>query len=206
MAAPAVVAGVDSSEGFLATARANLGRSAQLRVADARALPFGDGEFDAVVSGLVLNFVPEPNTAVREMRRVTAGGGMVAGYVWDYAAGMEMMRYFWDAAVAFDAAAESLDEGIRFPLCQPGPLTELFVTAGLADVTTHAVEIPTSFSDFDDYWTPFLGAQGPAPGYLAGLSRERRTRLRERLREVVPTSADGSIHLTARAWAVAGRA
>jgi SAM-dependent methyltransferase len=201
---PAAVVGVDPSLGFLAHARARLGGRARLAVADARRLPLADGRVDAAVSGLVLNFVPDPARAVAEMARVTRPGGRVAAYVWDYAGRMELIRRFWDAAAALDPAAAELDEGRRFPLCRPGPLAGLFRDAGLADVAGHPVEVPTRFRDFDDYWTPFLGGQGPAPGYALALDEGARAALREAVAARLPVAADGSIPLVARAWAVAG--
>jgi hypothetical protein len=119
---------------------------------------------------------------------------------------MQLMRRFWDAAVALDPDAEALDEGRRFPLCRPEPLERLLRDAGLQDVSVRPVDTPTRFRDFDDYWGPFLGGQGPAPGYLMSLSQERRAALRERLRAALPAAADGSIRLIARAWAARGRA
>jgi SAM-dependent methyltransferase len=206
MADPAAVVGVDPSPGFLATARARLaGHPAHLVVGDARRLPLAGDRFDAVVSGLVLNFVPEPARALREMARVARPGGRVAAYVWDYADGMELIRRFWDAAAALDPAAAELDEGRRFQLCRPEPLAHLFQDAGLAGVEARPIDVPTRFRDFDDYWTPFLGGQGPAPGYAMALDEPRRARLREELRARLPVTADGSIPLVARAWAVGGR-
>ncbi len=202
---PAQVAGVDPSAGFLADARARItDPRSSFEVGDARSLPFPDGGFDAVVSGLALNFVPDPGRAVAEFARVAAAGGVVAAYVWDYAEGMAMMRYFWDAAVVVDPAAAEADEGRRFPLCQPVPLRALWTDAGLGDATVRAIEVPTVFTDFDDYWTPFLGGQGAAPGYLRSLTTEHADALRDLLRARLPSGADGSIPLTARAWAVRG--
>jgi hypothetical protein len=130
--------------------------------------------------------------------------GTVALYVWDYAGEMQLMRRFWAAAAALDPNAKELDEGIRFPICRPEPLAALFREAGLAAVATRPIDVPTDFTDFDDYWSPFLGGQGPAPGYCMGLPEERRTALRERLRATLPAAADGRIALIARAWAVRG--
>jgi hypothetical protein len=138
------------------------------------------------------------------MRRVARPGGVVAAYVWDYAGEMQLMRRFWDAAVALDEGARQLDEGRRFPLCRPDALSSLFAGAGLAGVEARAIDVPTVFRDFDDYWSPFLGGQGPAPAYAMSLEEERRMRLRERLRRELPRRPDGSIHLIARAWAVRG--
>jgi SAM-dependent methyltransferase len=198
---PASVAGVEPSEGFLKTAKDNLGDRVTLRQGSAAAIPLGDASVDAVVSGLVLNFVPDQPTALAEMARVAVKGGTIAAYVWDYAGKMDLMRFFWDAAVDLDPGAAKLDEGIRFPLCRPEALENLFGSAGLEEVVVKPIDIPTPFADFDDYWQPFLGGQGPAPAYAMSLDETARARLRERIRERIPTSADGSISLTARAWA-----
>jgi SAM-dependent methyltransferase len=204
-AAPAGVFGIDPSEGFLANARRYIAdKRARFEIADAQALPVADRAFDVAVSGLVLNFVPDPAKAAREMRRAVASGGTVAAYVWDYAGEMQMMRRFWDAAVALDPAAREKDEGVRFPLCQPEPFAALLRDAGLTEVEARAIDVPTVFKDFDDFWTPFLSGQAPAPGYCISLSEDRRAALRERLRATLPTRPDGSIHLIARAWAARG--
>ena len=115
---------------------------------------------------------------------------------------MGLIRYFWDAAGALDPKAGGMDEGRRFWLCQPEPLSRLFLSAGLEDVRVHVIEVPTYFRDFDDYWSPFLGGQGPAPSYAMSLSEERRAALRERIRASLPGDPDGGIPLTARAWAI----
>lgn len=205
-ASPRSVKGVDPSPGFIeyATARVGLGR-ATFGVGDAQALPIDAQSIDAAVSGLVLNFVPQPLRAVREMARITRRGGTVAAYVWDYAEKMELMRYFWNAAAALDPAATELDEGRRFPLCQPKPLADLFGQAGLSEVEVLPIDVATDFRDFDDYWSPFLGGQGPAPGYAMSLTEERRVALREALRSELPIARDGAIRLIARAWAARGR-
>ncbi len=204
-AAPQAVQGIDPSAGYITYAQEHIrDERASFETGDARALPYAAASFDVVVAGLVLNFVPDPPAALGEMARVVRRGGIVAAYVWDYAGQMQLMRYFWDAAVALDPAAAELDEGRRFALCQPGPLAHLFQTASLSQVDVRAIDIPTDFRDFDDYWSPFLGGQGSAPGYAMSLSEARRAQLRERIRATLPIQADGSIHLMARAWAARG--
>lgn len=205
VAAPSEVTGIDPSQGYISFAREHVrdGR-ASFEIGDACALPYETGRYDAVVAGLVFNFVPDPEKSMNEMARVTRSGGMVAGYVWDYAGQMQLMRHFWDAAVALDPAAFQLDEGRRFPICQPGSLTQLLQGAGLNDVEVRAIDIPTYFQDFNDYWSPFLGGQFPAPDYAMSLSEERRAKLRKGIRASLPLAADGSIRLIARAWAVRG--
>jgi SAM-dependent methyltransferase len=189
---PALVVGVDRSAGFLR------GRS-RVAVADGGALPVRDGAVDRAVSGLVLNFLPVPALGVAEMVRVCRPGGVVAAYVWDYAEGMVPIKLFWDTAAALDPSAGALREGLRFPLCRPEPLAALF--GGLGSVEVRAIDVAAGFRDFDDYWTPFLGGQGPAPAYCAALPPDARDRLRAALHDVL---GDGPFTLPVRAWAVRG--
>ncbi|MCX5195559.1 class I SAM-dependent methyltransferase [Streptomyces sp. NBC_00249] len=202
---PRAVVGLDRSAGFVDAARGAAPAPACFVVADALSLPVRDGACDAAVSGLALNFLADPDAAVAEWARVVRPGGLVAAYVWDYAGGMELLRHFWAAAVALDPAAAELDEGRRFPGCRPDPLRALWTRAGLADVAVAPIEVPTVFAAFADLWEPFLTGQGPAPGYVATLAPAARDRLRDALGRAVPVRRDGSIALTARAWAVRGR-
>jgi hypothetical protein len=117
---------------------------------------------------------------------------------------MQLIRHFWNAAVALDPPAQALDEAARFPLCHPAPLNALFADAGFVETDCRAIDVPTVFADVDDLWRPFLGGQGPAPTYCGTLSEERRAALRERLRAALPIAPDGSIRLMARAFAVRG--
>jgi ubiquinone/menaquinone biosynthesis C-methylase UbiE len=205
-AQPRSVKGIDPSVGFVDFAKAHVGDpKVTFDVGDAQSLPVESGRFDVAASGLVLNFVPKASLAAQEMTRVVRPGGTVAAYVWDYAGKMELMRYFWDATVELDPSASNLVEETRFPMCQPPALTSLFQDAGLHDVRTQVIDVPTTFKNFDDYWTPFLGGQGPAPAYAMSLTEERRNALRDRIRETLPIAGDGSIPLIARAWAVRGR-
>jgi SAM-dependent methyltransferase len=208
LASPELLIGLDTSKEYISNAKervAGVTRSFFL-VADARALPLCDATCDAIVSGLALNFVPSSNqlAAVVAMRQAVRPEGVVAAYVWDYAGQMQFMRYFWDAAAALDPAAQALDEGMRFPICNPDALTALFHDAGLAKVEARPIDVPTVFRDFDDFWAPFLGGQGPAPGYVRSLPAHHRIKLRDHLRAMLPVSPGGSIPLIARAWAIRG--
>ena len=203
--APSSVRGIDSSTGFLSLARRRITASnAAFEHGDATRLPWNSGVFDVAVSGLVLNFVSDHGAMVREMARVTRPGGCVGAYVWDYGEGMQMMRHFWDAAIAVSPADSKLDQAERFPVCAPGPLRELFERASLKDVEVRAIEIPTVFRDFDDFWTPFLGKTGAAPTYLASATAEVREGIRRALESRLAPARGGPLELTARAWAVRG--
>jgi SAM-dependent methyltransferase len=204
-AEPAEVIGIDPSDRYVAFARRqHIDRPASFTTGDAQALPIGDASQDAVVSGLVLNFVPSPARAAAEMKRVLRRGGTAAAYVWDYAGRMQLLRQFWDAAAALDPAARTLDEGVRFPLCDVQRLRDLFVDAGFAEIDCRVFEVPTVFRNFDDLWSPFLGGQGPAPTYCGTLAEKQLAALRERLRAALPIAADGTINLVARAFGVRG--
>jgi SAM-dependent methyltransferase len=198
---PSSVVGVEPSEGFLKTARERLAGRAAFHRGSATEIPLDDASVDVVVSGLVLNFVPDPRAALAEMARVTVNGGAIGAYVWDYAGKMEIIRFFWDAAVELNPDATMMDEGVRFPLCRPEALVELFAGSGLNGVEVTAIDIPTPFASFEDYWRPFLGGQGPGPAYAMSLDEIMRARLRDRIRERIPTEADGAIPLSARVWA-----
>lgn len=202
--APALVIGVEPSPGFVKSAKENLAGRALVFPGSAAAIPLDDGAVDAALSGLVLNFVPDPRAALVEMTRVTRNEGTIAAYVWDYAGKMQLLRRFWDAAAELDPAAKELDEALRFPLCEPGALAELFAGSGLRGVETTSIDVPTRFASFDDYWQPFEGGQGPAPAYVMSLDAGARTRLREHLRARLPITGKGAISLTARAFAVRG--
>jgi SAM-dependent methyltransferase len=203
---PRSVVGVDPSEPFVTHARATVvDPRARFDIGTAALTGLDGGQVDVVVSALVLNFVPDLGEALAEARRVVSTAGLVAGYVWDYAEGMQLLRHFWDAAVAVDPAARPLDEAVRFGNAAPEPLGAAFKAAGLVEVDVRPIEVPTVFADFDDLWTPFLGGTGPAPAFAASLAEQARNDLKARLRASLAEEPDGSIRLVARAWAVRGR-
>lgn len=199
------VVGIDPAARYVAAAAAQ-DDDPRLRfeVGDAMNLPFADGRFDRALSMLVLNFVPEPATALRQMCRVTRPGGVVAAAVWDYGAGMEMLRLFWDEVVTLDPAAAPLDER-HLPLCAPGELEALWRQEALEQIEAVALELPLPFASFDDYWAPFLEGQGPGGHYVATLSDGQRAALADRVRQrLLPDGEDGAVTLQGRAWAVRG--
>lgn len=201
---PQALLAIDPSEIFIAHAQSALASRPNVRfeVAGAAHIPAPDHTFDIAVSALALNFFPDPVAGLQEMCRAVTPGGTIALYVWDYAAGMEMLRVFWDTAVALNPAAQLLDEAVRFPLCRPAALEKACADAGLTVAEILPLDAPTIFSDFADYWQPFLGGVGPAPGYVATLNDADRTSLSEALQAVLPIQQSGTIALKARAWTV----
>jgi len=199
------IVGIDPAAGFVEFARARHGGDLiRFEVADAQHLPFADRSFARTLSLLNLNFIPDPGQALREMSRVTQPGGTVAAAVWDYGDGMEMLRVFWDEAVALDPSIDARDER-HMPLCRRGELALLWSADGLDRVEEQEIVIELPFASFDDYWDPFLGGQGPAGVYVASLSEATRAALAARLRDrLIGARADGPFTLHARAWAVKG--
>lgn len=202
---PKEIISIDSSHDFISHAQHSMNNpSVRFKIGLAQSLGLVSDSVDVTVSGLVLNFVPQPKVAIAEMRRVTKPGGKIGIFVWDYAAGMQMLRYFWDAAVELDDKAREFDEGNRFSLCREGQLESLVREAGLQQVEATSIEVETTFQNFEDYWQPFLGNVGPAPSYAMSLEQSGRKRLEDKLRKSLPIDDKGAIAIMARAWAVKG--
>jgi SAM-dependent methyltransferase len=199
------IVGIDPSEGFITYAKKNAKPSRMsFEVGDAQALKFKDASFDQTLSLLVINFVPDHNKAIVEMRRVTRPGGVVSSCVWDYNAGMEMLRFFWDEVVALDPAMAPKDER-HMKLSREGQLGELWKKAGLVNVQEKPLMIDQAYTSFSDYWTPFLRGAGPGGAYVVSLTDERRQQLEQRMRKrLLGDRQDGAFTLGARAWCVRG--
>lgn len=204
---PKHLVAVEPSAGFIAMARANVpDERVEFRVGDAQSLDLETASRDAIVSGLVLNFVPDKARALSEMKRVAREGAAVGFYVWDYAGGgLGFLRWFWQVATAIDPGAAELTEDRRFPFATMSGLTALATDAGLSTVECIPLDVATVFKDFDDYWMPFTLGTGPAPGYCRSLAPAARERLKQGLRDSLPNDSSGGIPLSARAWAVKSR-
>ena len=200
--APALVQGIDPSEGQLAFARTRpVSGVAQFRQGDAMALPFPDDTFDVAVMPLVIFFVPDPAKGVAEMARVVCPGGTVTGYAWDMfgsgfpyeALQVEMRGMGVTVAVPPSPDASRIDA-----------LRDLWTSAGLEAAETREITVQRTFADFDDYWTTILGGPSVSPK-LAAMASEDLALLKVRMRARLPTDATGRITYSARANAVKGR-
>jgi SAM-dependent methyltransferase len=199
------VVGIDPSEGFIAYAQKNAkSNRLHFEVGDAQALKFNDGSFDNTLALLVMNFIPDHNKAIAEMRRVTRAQGTVSACVWDYGAGMQMLRFFWDEAVSLDPAIEPQDER-HMKLSQQGALAQLWRNAGLINIKEEPLGIDQAYSSFNDYWEPFTKGAGPGGAYVVSLSEGRRQQLEARMRKrLLGDRQDGPFTLSARAWCARG--
>jgi len=192
------VAAVDPSPSFVGAARAKL-PGVTVVEASADALPFPDEAFDATLAQLVVHFMPDPLAGLREMRRVTRTGGVVAASVWDHAGGQGPLGVFWRAA--HDVGGQVVDES-GLPGAREGHLAELFEAAGLHDIAATALTVNREHPSFDDWWEPYTLGVGPAGSYVARLDEDQRAELRERCRALLP---DAPFTQTARAWTARGR-
>lgn len=193
------VTAVDPSEPFVAAAAARF-PGVDVRVGSAEALPFEDAAFDVAIAQLVVHFMRDPVAGLREMRRVTQPGGVVAACVWDHAGGRGPLGTFWRAAGELDPTV--VDES-GLPGAREGHLGQLFEAAGLMGVQTSVVRAIREHASFEDWWDPYTGGVGPAGMYVGRLDPAARDRLRERLRELLPS---GSFTLESIAWAARGLA
>jgi len=198
---PAV--GIDIALPYVAYAR---GRATAPRfvAGEAGRLPFATGVFAGAAAQLVLNFVGDPAAAVREMRRVTRKGGIIAACVWDFRGGLVYQRLLWDTAASLDPnAAKVRDRLFSAPLALPDGLPALFAQAGIAEIETASLVVRMEYASFADYWEPLLGGQGPVGGYAASLAPEPRARIEAAVREAYLSGAPyGPRSLVAAAWAV----
>jgi len=195
------VAAVDPSPPFVAACRGRF-PGARVELASAEALPFEAEAFDAVLSQLVVNFMTDALAGVVEMGRVTRPGGRIVAAVWDYSAGMTMLRRFWDAAAAVSPAGEEHDER-KMRYATPIELTDLWSDAGLHEVAVRSLLVTTSFDDFADLWRGFELGVGPSGAYTVALDRQEREQLRDEYRRRLGVG-DAPFELTARAWLVSG--
>lgn len=202
---PRRIVGCDPAEPFINQARMNvLDPRASFVLAGVGELPEIEGGYDAIVSGLVLNFLTDSAEAINVMEDRLRPGGLIGAYVWDYPGRMDFVRIFWEEAVKLDPEAGDLDQGKRFPLCQDGELARFFLASGLTDVEQVPIDIRTGFANFSDFWTPFGQGTGSAPSYIATLEPGQRDKLQHRLRARLLPDGDGSFELVARAWAAVG--
>jgi len=202
------VLGVDLAAPFISYAQSRrTGNQPTFETGDACALKYQDGRFAGVAAHLVFLFIPRPEVALREMRRVTRPGGTVAAVVWDSRGGLVFQRMLWDTAVAIDPNARmARDSLFANPVAIPGGLAGFFHKAGLKDIQTQSLTIRMDYENFEDYWQPFLGGQGPVGTYFANLSSDMNARIKEAVRDAYCSGApDGARSLTASAWAVQGK-
>ena len=201
------VKGIDLSPVYIDYAKRHNGDPRiDFAVGDACALAFADGSFDHALSMLVLQFIPQPERAVREMCRVTRPGGTVAAAVWDARGGFLAYRMFWDTAAMLDPAAnERRAKSFARPIGLPGGLGHAWQAAGLKDVVEDTLTIRMEFKSFADFWTPNEGRDGPTADYIGTLAASAKAKLREAIeRAYLDGERDGPRSYAATAWAVKG--
>jgi SAM-dependent methyltransferase len=193
------VAAIDPSKSFVAALQERL-PDVDARAGSAESLPWEDGSFDVALAQLVVHFMRDPVVGLREMSRVTRPGGTVSACVWDHATGGGPLSLFWDAVHELDPLAGG-ERGLAG--AREGHLAELFIEAGLNEVTSGALSVDVDFAGVDDWWEPFTYGVGPAGSYVADLDDVGRDALKAECARRLP---DGAFTLTASAWVSTGHA
>ncbi|TKT78279.1 class I SAM-dependent methyltransferase [Aquamicrobium sp. LC103] len=204
---PAAITAIDFSPVFVeAATRRNTDPRITVRQADACALPFDDGAFDRAFALLVLHFVPETGKAIAEMRRVVRPGGVVAAVVWDHLGGMPGMRMMVDTVAALGESGRQLRSRYCFqPMMQPGEMKRAFADQGLADVAESELMIRMDYQNFNDYWAPIAGGEGPLGKYVVSLAAQDREITDAAIRDAYEAGRqDGPRSFANVAWAVKG--
>ena len=208
IAPDAVIVGIDHSQAYVDHARSKAPEAVRLKLeqGDAAALPYADGAFDAALSMLVLNFVPDAEKAASEMARVAKPGSVVAACVWDFRGGLTFLRVFADTAAVLDpGGAVFRAKQFSAPFTGPGELEAAWTRQALGEVEQTALSIRMEFATFADYWDPWLGGQGTVGAYVTGLSEAKRRLLEHHLRlAYLAGGEDGPRSFAAVAWAVRG--
>lgn len=202
------VTGVDLSPDYIAHAsRHCLDPRVNFEVGDATRLRFEDGSFDHTLSCLVLQFIPEPGRAIREMRRVTRSGGIVAAATWDTRGGVVAQRMFFDTAAVLDPnAARHRAAACARAMSRKDGLIEAWHDTGILDIEADSLTIRMDYASFLDFWSSIDGRDGPYAGYLGMLTDNARRTLRRLIEAAyLDGEPDGPRSYAATAWAVKGR-
>jgi SAM-dependent methyltransferase len=175
-------------------------------IGDACALPFAGASFDHSLSMLALGFTPDPDLAVREMRRVTRPGGTVAAATWDTRGGFVAFRMIFDAAAILDAGGNlTRARAYTRPLSRPGDLARAWHGAGMVHVVQEMRTIRMDFADFEDFWTPAAGGEGPVAEFISSLDGALKSKLCDAVRSAyLDGETDGPRSYAATAWVVRG--
>jgi len=203
LCAPASVDAIDPAPAQVKAAeRGPAAGRAAFRVADARKLPFPDASFDVVASALVINFIPERPAALAEMRRVARADGVVAAYVWDFAAELSPSGPLRRAMRRVGAEVPGIPgaEASRLEA-----LDGLFRSAGLEQVETRTIDVCLAYADFQDFWQAQTAGYAPTTKIIAAMKDSERARLRRTAQSGLPSGPNGLIEYCARANAIKAR-
>jgi SAM-dependent methyltransferase len=192
------VTAIDAAEDMVEAARRNVPGAAAVRQARLPHLPFGDGEFDAVVGNFVVNHVGDPGAAVAEMRRVLRPGGRLAATVWRYpgAAGQTLLwRALEEVGAEKPTGLPRVDADADFPRTVEG-FASLLAGNGLREVSCvpvlweHRTSRETWWADaFSGIPTIGIALKALAPATLAAV-RARYDHLADEF-----TTSDGTLAL-----------
>jgi ubiquinone/menaquinone biosynthesis C-methylase UbiE len=197
---PESVVGIDPSKAQIEQAmQGPVGTRARFQHADAMSLPFADASFDVTASALVINFVADPSAALAEMRRVTAPGGIVAGYVWDFGPELSPSGPLRQAMRTFGADVPAIPGTVHSSL---RALESLFLRAGMSSLESTAFDVTLAYADFEDFWDAQTPDYSPTTKIINSMTEGERRRLKRAMRQALSFGPDGKIEYAARANAI----
>jgi ubiquinone/menaquinone biosynthesis C-methylase UbiE len=205
-AAPEQIIGIDPSPAQIEHAKRTVtAPQVEFRAGTAIDLPFATGQFDLVVSALVIHFFPDRPKAFREMLRVTNAGGIIGGYTWRKSPTIVDAPYGPLARGVIEISGDVMTSP-AVPEAMPDGLRAALSAEGYEDIEVSTIEASQTFRDFEDYWTSQTATfPHPVAKSAAALSDADRERLRDILRRALPAGVDGSITYPSRATAFKAR-
>ena len=148
-----------------------------------RHLPYADSSFDACVSTLVLDIIPEFDRVIREMRRVTRPGGVVASGVFDFWGGFSASALVYDTGSVLDDGIRALRNEVRsHPLVWANGQAAVWRRIGLVSVIEEPIVISFDYACFQDYWSSFSTGPTRIAQRLLALPPKRRAEIEGHVR------------------------
>ena len=147
--------GADASEPYLEGARRDRPHpNITYELGDARRMQYPDASFDACVSTLAIDVIPEVDQVAAEMRRITRPGGVVACCVSDFWGGNSAQDLVYDTGSVLDEGIRALRDYMKArPLVWANGQAALWRKTGLEDVVEVPIVLSFDYADFEDYWS-----------------------------------------------------
>jgi SAM-dependent methyltransferase len=176
--------GLDASESYLDGARRLRSHpDVTYEAGDACDLQYSNASFDACVSTLVIDVIPEVDLFAAEMRRVTRSGGVVACATFDFWGGNSALDHVLDTGAVLDEGIRTLRARIKArPIVWANGQADLWRQVGLIDVVEVPIVLSFDYSDFEDYWSSWSTGPTRVAQRLMALPSDLRSEIEQHVR------------------------